>query len=106
MVNFKKGKICKTLQLDRRYKSDEQFAKFVNKCLERYAKNDWGDIPEKHKKLNDQAALVSGVIIAIYSYDDKDKVIIETTANGTGTCVRFAARYDLYCMYEEYTLPH
>ena len=61
--------------------SDERFYLEVFNCLERYNKNDWGDLCEEDKKANETALKYGGMILATYM-TSKGKIYIITDDAG------------------------
>lgn len=51
--------------------NNQEFATFVNTCLNRYLSNDWGDLAEDDKKMNDDAVKSGDErILAAYKFPD------------------------------------
>lgn len=64
--------------IKRRIFEDEKFSHFVFKCLRKFMDDDWGDLGEEDKKLNDEALKTGDRILASYHYDSdgEDRVWI------------------------------
>lgn len=52
---------------------DEKFSHFVFKCLRRFMNDDWGELEEEDKRLNDDALKNGDRIMASYNYDKEGK---------------------------------
>ena len=57
--------------IKRRIFEDEKFSHFVFKCLRRFMKDDWGELEEMDKRLNDDALYTGLMILASYNYDEE-----------------------------------
>lgn len=86
------GQIVWTWGIRNRIISDKQFADFIAVSFRRYLKQDWGDISEEDKTLNDKALAEGTRILASYNYGI-DKVWIITEAGRSSTCFLFPEEY-------------
>lgn len=50
------GQLVATRAVADLQENNQEFATFVNVCLNKYLSNDWGDLSEDDKKMNDHAA--------------------------------------------------
>lgn len=71
------------------------FICFLNKCLERYLKNDWGDLDEYDKCLNERAINEGELrVFAAYIYPETgEKIWIITEADRRATTILFPYEY-------------
>ena len=78
--------------------ADKNFSTEINKAFTRYLNQDWGDMCEEDKKLNDEAVElendleVGSRILAAYN-TTKGKVYIVTEWDRSATTILFADEY-------------
>ena len=77
---------------------NSDFAKFVQKSLNRHVKGDWGDVDDGDKQANDQALKQGTRILSAYSGDRLPKsgvatIWIITEADRSATTILFPAEY-------------
>lgn len=53
-----------------------EFSHFVFKCLRRFLEDDWGEMEEDDKKLNDEAVKTGDRILAVYNLNDIPVIMI------------------------------
>lgn len=65
------GQLVATRAVDDLKESNKEFNEFLKNCLGRYLNNDWGDLEEDDKQMNDEA-VKSGEdrILASYKFPD------------------------------------
>ena len=95
-TTFEKGILVTTSAVLDRMAEDGRFAAFVNDCLARYNRMDWGDLDEEDASCNDAA--VSGNddgILASYEREGfaDDKIWIKTEWDRSVTTVLFPCEY-------------
>lgn len=74
---MKFGKLQFTKEVSDTIDKDIEFSKFIVKSLERYGMNDWGNLDEKDKEINDLSVKRNnGRVISKYRYHEKDIYII------------------------------
>ena len=74
------------------------FAKFVQKSLNRHVKGDWGDVDEEDKQTNDQALIQETRLLSTYNDDRFPKngvatIWIITEADRSATTILFPDEY-------------
>jgi hypothetical protein len=74
------------------------FAKFVQKSLNRHVKGDWGDVDEEDKQANDQALKQDTRLLSSYNDDRFPKngvatIWIITEADRSSTAILFPDEY-------------
>jgi hypothetical protein len=77
---------------------DSDFAQFVQKCLNRHIKGDWGDLDDEDKESNDQALKQGARLLSAYSDDRFPKhgvatIWIITEADRSSTTILFPDEY-------------
>lgn len=75
--------------------NDEKFAKEIMEIVDRYCRNDWGELCDYDIKANEDAINYGGRIFAAY-LTGKGKVYIITddiSKNETATTILFASEY-------------
>ena len=94
MSNLKTGPWYLTRGVADRISEDGAFAQFVDECLARYMKCDWGDLCEEDASAND-AAFRNGDdrILASYKATDGTKLWIITEWDRSATTVLFPDEY-------------
>jgi len=75
-----------------------EFAKFMQKCLNRHAKGDWGDVDEEDKQTNDYALKHGMRVLSAYNDDRFPKrgiatIWIITEADRSATTILFPDEY-------------
>jgi hypothetical protein len=86
------GKIVWTWGIRNRVASDKEFAKFLSASFKRYLRQDWGEISQEDKQVNDKAMVEGTRILASYNYN-LDKLWIITEADRSSTCFLFPDEY-------------
>ena len=81
-----------TKEINIAMKNNPDFAVELLKIIMRYWKEDWGDIPEEDKKLNDEALKTKDRVLAAYNTTE-GKVYIITDAGHKVTTILFASEY-------------
>lgn len=93
---FNLGAIVQTSGVCERRKEDPAFNQFVQECLARHIKGDWGDLDDQDKKENQ---LSLGERLRLFSmYERKKmksvgKIYIITEADRSSTCILFPDEY-------------
>jgi len=75
-----------------------EFGKFMQKCLNRHAKGDWGDVDAEDKETNDQALKEGSRLLSAYNDDRFPKngiatIWIITEADRSATTILFPDEY-------------
>lgn len=92
-MTFEIGTLCITAGIDKYIHDDRDFAKFVLDSWKRYEAQDWGDLPEEDKKMNDRAVKNNDDrIVARYNYNRHDIYII-TEWDRSATTILFTFEY-------------
>lgn len=101
------GQLVATRAVAELQESNNEFAIFIQACLNKYLNNNWGDLEEDDKKMNDQA-VKSGEerILAAYSFPlnapwdatngwggKEDKIWIITEWDRSVTTILFPGEY-------------
>ena len=91
---FKLGQILQTSGVYERICDDINFFLYVNECLNRYTKCDWGEMCVEDKEMNDRA-VESGEdrILASYQKDGMPKIYIITEWDRSATTILFPSEY-------------
>ncbi|MFA7098158.1 MAG: hypothetical protein WC383_16950 [Gammaproteobacteria bacterium] len=101
------GQLVATKAVAELQESNKEFATFVNACLNKYLSNDWGDLLEDDKQMNDQAVKSGDErILAAYSFPPnaqweaiggwgtkEDKIWIITEWDRSVTTILFPGEY-------------
>jgi len=74
------------------------FSQFVQKCLNRHIKGDWGDVDDEDKQSNDQALKEGTRLLSVYNDDRFPKngvanIWIITEADRSATTMLFPDEY-------------
>ena len=73
--------------------NDCRFRPFINNCLQRHKMNDWGDLSDGDKALNDESLLTDGRLLSEYQYTGKVRIKIITEADRSVTTVLLPNEY-------------
>lgn len=73
--------------------SDEAFAKFVRKSLERHSQGDWGDLSAHDRQENEYALGKQLRLLSSYENNGLPKIWIITEADRSVTTVLFPEEY-------------
>ena len=95
MSKFELGRVVVTREISEKMESDASFAAFLSKSMKRYMKCDWGDLPSKDKRANNNA-LKTGEerIMASYFYPETgENIWIITEWNRSATTILFPDEY-------------
>ena len=77
---------------------NQEFAKFIQKSLNRHVKRDWGDVDDEDKETNDQALKERTRLLSAYNDDRFPKngvapIWIITEADRSATTILFPDEY-------------
>lgn len=90
-VLFELGSLVQTRGVCERRKEDPGFNEFVQKCLERHIKGDWGDLDKEDWEEN---LLSLGKRLRLFSvYKGSRKIYIVTEADRSATTILFPEDY-------------
>ena len=92
MERVKKSQLVVTKGVHERIEKDDEFAKGVYSCIRRYFSDDWGDLCEEDKEMNDNALKAGARILAVYNIG-KDKIYIITEWDRSVTTILFPSEY-------------
>lgn len=101
MTQKQMGPLLASAAVEELQRGNNEFRLFCASSLMRYFRNDWGEIGQEDREMNDQA-LQSGlhrVIIASYNFPDgthwggEDCLWIVTEADGSSTTLLFPGEY-------------
>jgi hypothetical protein len=109
MTRFRLGRIVITRHMNDQIAGSNLFAKFVWDSLKRHVCNDWGDLDDHDKAVNDQALIPgqegrlfsaykmnghAGLIDPEFSFaDGNDKIWIITERDRSSTTILFPSEY-------------
>lgn len=88
---FPLGQIVMSEGVSDIFESNDDFAKFVEISLCRYASKDWGDTCEIDRKMNEKALINDGRIFA--AYDQDVTIWIITEGDRSVTTILFPEEY-------------
>jgi len=88
---FKLGSIVQTRDVCERRKEDPEFNEFAQRCLERHAKGDWGDLGDQDKKENQFSLDKRLRLFSVYK--GKKVVWVITEADRSATTLLFPENY-------------
>ncbi|MCC8049723.1 MAG: hypothetical protein LIP10_03555 [Clostridiales bacterium] len=89
MAEFELGRTVMTNEVCYRRITDKDFDYFMTNSLKKYQKQDWGDICEEDKELNDAAVRDGEQIVALYKYSDDVSIYIITESDRSVTTICF-----------------
>lgn len=97
-VSFPLGQTVVTAAVASVMEGNPAFAKFVQVCMDRHAKGDWGQLSADDRKQNDQGWNNGGQLMSSYPIDptwgiDGDKLWIITEWDRSVTTVLFPSDY-------------
>jgi len=87
------GRLITTAGVMDRASSDEAFARFVRKSLERHSQGDWGDLSAEDVKENEYALGKHLRLLSAYENNGLPKIWIITEADRSVTTVLFPDEY-------------
>jgi len=90
---FPTGRLITTAGVMDRAASDEAFARFVRKSLERHSQGDWGDLSAEDKRENEYALGKQLRLLSAYEHNGLPKIWIITEADRSATTVLFPDEY-------------
>ncbi|NQT31212.1 MAG: hypothetical protein HQ588_02665 [Deltaproteobacteria bacterium] len=90
---FPMGRLVTTAGVNDRAASDEAFAKFVRKSLQRHEKGDWGDLSAEDVVENETSLIQGFRLLSAYEHDGLPKIWIITEADRSVTTVLFPDEY-------------
>ena len=91
---LKLGKLVITCTIQEEMSTNLKFYNYIMKCLKRYIENDWGEMVEDDKKLNDLALENNDErILAAYKSEEFSKVYIITEWDRSYTTILYANEY-------------
>ena len=90
---FPLGKIVMSEGVSDIFKSNDDFAKFVEISLCRYASKDWGNTCETDRKMNEKALENDGRIFTVYEQDATTAICIITEWDKSITTIIFPEEY-------------
>lgn len=95
---FKLGTLVMTRGVNDRVANDEAFAKFVMLSVRRHATQDWGDLPDEDREMNDRAVKrhegrLDGRLFSVYENIEGPKIWIITEWDESVTTVLFPSEY-------------
>jgi len=90
---FPMGRLVTTAGVAERGASDEAFAKFVRKSLQRHSQGDWGDLSAGDTAENEYALGKQLRLLSAYEHNGLSKIWIITEADRSVTTVLFPDEY-------------
>jgi hypothetical protein len=95
---FPTGSIVATRGVYQLACENPDFARFVQKCLNRHVKGDWGDVDDEDKKTNDLSLKAGMRLLSAYNDDRFPKhgvatIWIITEADRSATTILFPDEY-------------
>lgn len=85
--------IILTNEVSDKVRRDINFRSFINKCIGRHFKLDFGDVDEHDKEFNLKNARTGGRVLSVYNYDLDNKIYVVTEADRSLTTVLFSREY-------------
>lgn len=74
-------------------KEDIFFKGFVNRCIGRHFKLDFGDIDEHDKEVNLKGVRFGGRVMSVYNYNEYIKIYVVTEADRSVTTILLPEEY-------------
>jgi hypothetical protein len=93
MDKFPMGKIVLTRDVYEWMTVNGDFYHFVNECLKRHAKGDWGNLIPEDKRLSELALKDGGRLMSAYEHWRLPKIWVITEADRSATTVLFPEEY-------------
>lgn len=91
---FKVGRVGFTTLVTKEIERNKDLGLFIEQCMARHQRGDWGDISEQDKKYNEEALLNGGRLISYYVGTDYCRdILIATAADRLYTTVMFPQEY-------------
>ena len=90
---FTMGYLVTTAGVNERAASDEAFARFVRKSLQRHSQGDWGDLSAEDKQENEFSLGKYLRLLSAYEHNGLPKIWIITEADRSATTVLFPEEY-------------
>ena len=90
---FDMGWLMLTREVNDRVATDEEFAQFVIRSLERHLSGDWGELSGKDKAENDLSLLHKLRLLSAYEKEGLPKIRIITEADRSVTTILFPEEY-------------
>ena len=90
---FPMGRLVTTAGVNDRASSDEAFARFVRKSLQRHEQGDWGDLSAEDKRENEFSLKKGFRLLSAYENGSQPKIWIITEADRSVTTVLFPDEY-------------
>ena len=88
------GRVVATRGVHDLASQNPEFAKFMQKCLNRHAQGDWGDMSQEDKNENDLALKAGNLrIFSAYEKTELPKIWIITEADRYATTILFPDEY-------------
>ena len=88
------GRVVATRGVHDLSSQNPEFAEFIQKCLNRHAQGDWGDMSQEDKNENDLALKAGNLrIFSAYEKTELPKIWIITEADRSATTILFPDEY-------------
>lgn len=93
IIEINIGEILVTRGVTGLAREDTQFAAFVQKCLDRYRKGDWGEMSDEEKRLNDLSQETGRLVVSSYESKLFPEIWITTNPDRSYSTVMFPDEY-------------
>ena len=99
MTKFELGRTIVTARIWYAMEIVKGFSEFVEASMLRYVRNDWGDLCDEDKALDDESVNNEGRLLAAYNlpndlkFDGEEKIWIVTECDRSVTTVLFPSDY-------------
>jgi len=90
---FQTGRLVMTAGVAELGTSNDSFAHFVRKSLQRHSQGDWGDLSDQDKQENEYALGKQLRLFSVYEHNGLPKIWIITEADRSVTTVLFPDEY-------------
>ena len=87
------GQVVATRGVHALASQNPEFAEFMQKCLNRHAKGDWGDLCQEDKHENELSLKQGLRLLSAYETDGLPKIWIITEADRSATTILFPDEY-------------
>ena len=92
-VSFPLGQMCITASIAHGCNENEYFRQFVQSCLARHARGDWGDLSENDRKENEWSLKNGERLLSSYNHPDHRKVWVITERDRSVTTILYPEDY-------------
>lgn len=91
---FNVGRVAYTPMVARETERNKDLAIYIEECMARHMRGDWGDVSEQGKKENEKALLNGGRLVSYYAGTGYCRnIVIVTADNRLYTTVMYPQEY-------------